>query len=200
MLTLIYWSILAFAPAITSAVKNTGDYNHHSYYDIIKNDKVIGYMKCSKTKNNETIEYINESSAMFSVIVDVSVYSKLQSSFHNGVLQDGKLIRLVNGKTKSDKHIIRSNDQYMISNDGKSASLKSIINFSTACLMYTEPSGMQNIFSENFGKYVEIKETTPHKYTLKLPDGNNIYTYHEGKCVEVEVRTSLATVYIRPRK
>ena len=60
MLTLIYWSILAFAPAITSAVKNTGDYNHHSYYDIIKNDKVIGYMKCSKTKNNETIEYIEQ--------------------------------------------------------------------------------------------------------------------------------------------
>jgi hypothetical protein len=67
--------------------------------------------------------------------------------------------------------------------------------------MYAEPSGMTRIFSENFGQYVTINETAPHRYTLELPDGkDNIYTYHNGKCVEVEVRTSLATVYIKLRK
>lgn len=198
MVSIIHWSLAAVLTAFSPA-DNEADYNHQSYYDIIKNEKVIGYMKCSKLGNGEITEYINESSANFSIIINVSVYSRLQSSFRNGILQNGKLIRRVNGKTKSDKHITRNNDEYVISNDGKSASLKSSINFSTACLMYTEPSGINHIFSENFGKYVELKETSPHTYVLKLPDGNNVYTYRNGICVEVEVQTSLATVYIKPR-
>ncbi|MFT3750397.1 MAG: hypothetical protein QM768_18930 [Agriterribacter sp.] len=200
MIAIIYWSLISFFPALLSAGKHEPDYNHHSYYDIIKNDKIIGYMKCSKLGNTETTEYINESSAKFSVIIDVSVYSRLQSSFRNGILEDGKLIRLVNGKTKADKHIVRCKDQYLINNDGKSASFKSSIYFSTACLMYAEPSDMKYIFSENFGKYIAVSQTAPHTYTLKLPDGDNIYTYQNGKCVQVEVQTTLATVYIKPRR
>ncbi|MBX2921470.1 MAG: hypothetical protein KF746_04685 [Chitinophagaceae bacterium] len=200
MIAIIYWSFVSFFPVFLPTEKEEAGYNHHSYYDIIKNDKIIGYMKCSKRDTNETTEYINESSAKFSVIVDVSVYSRLQSSFRNGILEDGKLIRLVNGKTKTERHITLSKDQYLINSDGKPAFIKSSIHFSTACLMYTEPSGMKYIFSENFGKYIEVNETTPHTYVLRLPDGNNIYTYKNGKCVEVEVQTSLATIYIRPRQ
>ncbi|MFT3948430.1 MAG: hypothetical protein QM763_15785 [Agriterribacter sp.] len=200
MIAIVYWSLISFFPALLPAGKNEPGYSHHSYYDIIRNDKIIGYMKCSKLGNSETTEYINESSAKFSVIIDVSVYSKLQSSFRNGILEDGKLIRLVNGKTKADRHIRWSKDQYLINSDGKPAFIKSSIHFSTACLMYAEPSGMTYIFSENFGKYVEVNETRPHTYVLRLPDGNNIYTYKNGKCMEVEVQTTFATIYIRPRQ
>lgn len=196
MIGLIYWSLITMIPL----AENETDYSYQLYYDIIRNNKVIGYMKCSKVESRETTEYINESSARFSALVSISVYSKLQSSFKNGILQDGKLIRLVNGKTKSDRHITRFEDSYLIKTDGKSASFRSSIQFTTACLMYVEPAGMKHIFSENFGKYVEVTETSPHKYILKLPDGSdNIYTYHNGKCVEVEVQTTLATVYIKPR-
>lgn len=200
MVSLIYWSLLSILPAVFSEVKNESDYSHQAYYDIIRNEKVIGYMLCSKVERNETVEYTNESSAKFSILIDVSVYSKLQSSFSDGILRNGKLLRQVNGKTKSDKQIAWDKDQYLIKNDGKSALLKSKINFSTACLMYVEPAGIKNIFSENFGQYVNIDEVSPHKYILKLPDGDNIYTYQNGKCIEVEVRTTLATVYIKPRK
>ncbi|MBN8788818.1 MAG: hypothetical protein J0I84_17165 [Terrimonas sp.] len=200
MIAIVYWSLISFFPTLLSAGKHEPDYNHHAYYDIIRNNKIIGYMKCSKLGNTETTEYINESSAKFSAIIDIAVYSKLQSSFRNGILEDGKLIRLVNGKTKADKHIIRSKDQYLINNDGKSASIKSSIHFSTACLMYAEPSGMKYIFSENFGKYIAVSQTAPHIYTLRLPDGDNIYTYQNGKCIQVEVQTTLATIYIRPRQ
>lgn len=190
---LLFISLLPF--------NKTADYSHQSYYDIIRNNKVIGYMVCSKIERNETIEYINESTAKFSVLIDVSVYSKLQSSFSKEMLLTGKMIRQVNGKTKADKYISWNQGQYAISNDGKQGSFSSKINFSTACLMYAEPVGMAQIFSENFGKNITIKEITPHKYALQLPDGsNNFYTYSNGKCVEVEVQTSLATVYLKPRK
>ena len=55
-------------------------------------------------------------------------------------------------------------------------------------------------FSENFGKYIAVSQTAPHIYTLRLPDGDNIYTYQNGKCIQVEVQTTLATIYIRPRQ
>jgi hypothetical protein len=197
MIALVYWPLLSLLPVPESAT----DYSSQTYYDILKNDKVIGYMMCSKVEKSETIEYITESSARFSVLVDISVYSKLQSSFSNGILLDGRLIRQVNGKTKADRQIAWVQDQYLIKSDGRSLSFKSKIRFSTACLMYAEPSGMTRIFSENFGQYVTINETAPHGYVLTLPDGkDNIYTYHNGKCTEVEVHTSLATVYIKLRK
>lgn len=200
MVYLIYWSLLSFFPVVFSTVKKTSDYSHQAYYDIIKNDKVIGYMLCSKTEKNEMTEYTNESSAKFSMLIEISVYSKLQSSFSEGILRYGKLVRQVNGKTRSNKQIAWEKDQYLIRNDGRSASFKSVINFSTACLMYVEPTGINNIFSENFGQYIAVNEITSHKYALKLPDGDNIYTYQNGKCIEVEVRTSLATIYIKPHK
>ncbi|MFT3702082.1 MAG: hypothetical protein QM802_06920 [Agriterribacter sp.] len=201
MLYIAYWSIFLLSSAFYSSGDHITSNNYQLYYDIIKRDKVIGFMKCNRVEDGQTIEYINESSATFSILIDISVYSKLQSSFNNGILRDGKLVRMVNGKTKANKHVSWSNNQYLIDDDGKRTSLKSAINFTTACLMFSEPSGMKYIFSENFGKPVAIEETAPHIYALKLPDGNdNIYTYQNGKCVEVEVRTAVATVYIRPHK
>jgi len=200
MLSIIHWSLLI----VFSSLLKTGDgvdaHVSKAYYDIIKNEKVIGYMLCSKLANNETVEYINESSAHFSILIDISVYSKLHSSFNNGILRDGKLLRVVNGKTKAEKSIAWNNDKYLINSDGKSSTLQSKINFTTACLMYVEPQGIQNIFSENFGSYINIKAIAAHKYEFKLPDGsNNTYTYYEGKCTEVKVETAYADIYIKPR-
>lgn len=195
-----YWSLFILFSSFWETGNPVEKYTSRSYYDIIRNNKVIGYMLCSKVSTNETVEYINESSARFSMLISVSVYSKLHSSFNKGILHDGKLLRVVNGKTKSNKRIEWNEDQYVIDNDGRQGSFRSRINFTTACLMYTEPQGMKYIFSENFGCNVAIEEIASHKYVLRLPDGDNFYTYRDGKCVEVEVRTTLATVYIKPRK
>jgi hypothetical protein len=139
----------------------------------------------SKVEKNETVEYITESSARFSVLIDISVYSKLQSSFSDGILLDGRLIRQVNGKTKADRQIAWVQDQCLIKSDGRSLSFKSNIRFSTACLMYAEPLGMTRIFSENSGQYVTINEAAPLRYVLSLPDSkDNIYTYHNGKLLK----------------
>lgn len=200
MIPIVYWSYLILSSTFLNGSDPAKAYAYTSYYDIMRNNKVIGYMLCSKVAENETVEYITESSARLSILIDVSVYSKLHSSFSNGQLHDGKLLRIVNGKTKADKKIAWNLDHYLINNEGKAGSFKSKINFSTACLMYVEPAGVKNIFSENFGRYVSIHEISPHKYVLKLPDGDNIYTYYNGKCIEVEVHTSLATVYIKERK
>ncbi len=201
MNAVVYWSLLIFSPLFPFNGGDADDYSSQAYYDIIRNDKIIGYMVCSKVERGDMVEYTTESSARISMLFDVSVYSKLQTSFCNDLLRDGKLTRLVNGKTKSSNHIVWNTDRYLVNNNGKRTLFTSKINFSTACLMYVEPLGMRHIFSENFGQYVTIKEISPHQYVLRLPDGNdNLYTYSDGKCIEVEVRTSFATVYIRPGK
>ena len=44
--------------------------------------------------------------------------------------------------------------------------------------MYVEPVKKQYIFSENFPRFIPVKEVAPHKYELVLPGGhNNFYTY-----------------------
>ena len=82
----LFRPLISFFPTLLSAEKHEPEYNHHAYYDIIRNNKIIGYMKCSKLGNTETTEYINESSAKFSAIIDIAVYSKLQL-IRNGILK-----------------------------------------------------------------------------------------------------------------
>ena len=170
-------------------------------YDVIKNGKVIGHMTSSKAEKDGIIQYTTESSVKVSMLITINVYNKVQGSFYKGFLQDASLMRKVNGKSSANTRITWNSNGYMVNENGSSHTLNSRISFSTACLMHVEPVDMQYIFSENFLSFIPVREVAPHKYELILPDGhNNFYTYENGRCVEVEVITSFATIYIRPKK
>ena len=170
-------------------------------YDVIKNGKVIGYMTSSMVEKDGVIQYTTESNVKVSMLITIRVYNKVQASFWKGFLQDGSLMRKVNSKSRADTRIRWNSTAYQVDENGSSSTFGSRISFSTACLMHVEPVNKQYIFSENFLRFVPVKEVAPHKYELVLPDGHsNFYTYENGRCVEVEVITSFATIYIRPKK
>lgn len=180
------------------SVKNE-EHFQQAHYHVIKGSKVVGHMWCSKLEKNGVVEYTTESNVNISLLVDISIYNKIQSSFINGVLQDGSMQRKVNGKQKSNTHIAWNKDKYLITTTEDSDELKLKIYFTTGCLMYVEPENLKEIYSENFRQFISVKQVAPHKYAIQLPDGKeNYYTYKNGICVEVEVPTPLATVYIRP--
>lgn len=200
MLSIFLQLSLLFSSSVSPLTGVPADYFHQSHYNVFKSGKVVGHMVCTRSEKNGVVEYTTESNINVSFIIDVAIYNKVQSSFINGLLYNGNSQRIINGKPKAESHISWSNDKYLVSGMGSNpGELKSRISFSTACLMYTEPRNYQQIYSENFRRFVDIEEVSPHKYALKLPDGNNnYYTYKNGVCVEVEVPTSFATVFIRP--
>jgi hypothetical protein len=61
--------------------------------------------------------------------------------------------------------------------------------------------GVKMVFSENFRKFIPLKEIRPHYYELKLPDGNsNFYTYSNGVCSGAEVNTNFSKAFFRLKK
>jgi hypothetical protein len=200
---MIYKSI-AVSLYLLTAVYHGGDkdYVYESYYNIFRDGKIVGHVRCSRSEKNGVTEYVTESKVKISLLVDISIYNKIESSFINGILSRGSMVRKINGKARSESHISWQNDKYMVSGvGGKSGEWHSRIEFSTGCLMHAEPDRYTKIYSENFRQLVAVEPVGPHKYAIKLPDGkDNFYTYKDGVCIEVEVPTAFATVYIRPVK
>jgi len=60
--------------------------------------------------------------------------------------------------------------------------------FTVSKLYYTEPIGINTIFSERFGKFLSLEKLEQNKYALSKPDGRkNIYFYEKGICRKVIV-------------
>lgn len=196
---MLYKGIAIVISLFSLLITNNEEHFQQAHYYVFKSNKVIGHMWCSRLEKNDIVEYTTESNVNISLLVDISIYNKVHSSFINGVLHIGTMQRKVNGKQKADTHIEWNKDKYLITTTEDSNELKLKIYFTTGCLMYVEPEHVKEIYSENFRQFVTIQQIAPHKYALHLPDGkDNYYTYKNGVCVEVEVPTALATVFIRP--
>lgn len=170
-------------------------------YDVIRNDKVIGYVNSVKTEKNNTTEYILESNVAVDMLFEMKIYSRISGIFSNGQLTDGKILRRINGKDKANARFVWVRDKYFIQEDKKTREFKNKIFYTTACLMHREPYNMKQIFSENFQKFIDVTETAPHHYTLHLPDGNkNFYRYENGICIQAQINTTFTTAYFRLKK
>lgn len=167
-------------------------------YEILKGGKVVGTMNASMKKNNQNTEYITESKINMSMLVTVDVYNKVSGIFTDGVLQKGGIIRRVNGNVKANTQITLDKGRYAINESGNTSSLQAKIMYTTACLMFIEPTNHNQVFSEVFRKFLNIKKLSPHKYALVMPDGyENVYSYKDGYCIEAEVKSSMADLSIR---
>ena len=97
--------------------------------------------------------------------------------------------------------IVLQKDKYVIQDDDERSELNEKILYTSACLMHLEPVGLKRIFSENFKKFVPVRELRPHYYELRLPDGNkNYYSYANGTCIGAEVNTNLSKAFFRLKK
>jgi hypothetical protein len=170
-------------------------------YEVVRNDKVIGKMEAVKRDRGNMIEYQMESFVSVSLIIQLSIYTKVVGVFHQGQLVSGSVIRKVNDNTKVNAKIILQNDRYLIQEEDERSELNEKIMYTSACLMHLEPIGLKRIFSENYKKFVAVRELRPHYYELQLPDGNkNFYSYANGICIGAEVNTNLSKAFFRLKK
>jgi hypothetical protein len=170
-------------------------------YDVIRNGDVIGNLQASKANNGSEVEFVTESNVSVRLLMSFSMYSKVTGAFRNGVLVNGSALRKVNGHNKLKTEILWQNDHYVLKEDDGQTLIHEKITYTTACLFNQEPVGLNRIFSENFGKFITLKEVRPHYYELHLPDGNkNYYSYANGICTGAEVNTNFTKAFFRLKK
>ncbi len=175
--------------------------NGSLHYEVIRNGDVIGDLYANKGLNGSNMDYSTESTVRIKMLMTFSLYSKVTGSFRNGVLVSGSALRKVNGKDRVNTVISWDVNHYLVKEDDERQEVKEQILYTTARLYHDEPTGVTTVFSENFRKFIPLKELKPHYYELKLPDGNsNFYSYANGICIGAEVNTNFSKAFFRLKK
>lgn len=177
----IGYSSLSFAQTLKYRVSWKGD--------------SIGYIVATKTKNQNQESYHIRTEANISILFDFTMITDFHAHFEEGVLKKASTKSSLNNKERSYSKIEHASNIYTIETDEGSSQLFGKIKESVVAMYFNEP-GLNEIFSERYGKMCELKRLEPGKYELVKPDGrNNYYYFKDGICQAGEVRHSLATFF-----
>jgi hypothetical protein len=162
-------------------------------YDIIWLGK-IGKLKIVKTQNNSYthIETNSEVKLPFYKLNWVTT-----STEENGQLRASNYAQLLNDKPREYTNIAYINDSsWHKENDIGEKELISIKSkFKVSDLYFEEPLNQSFIFSERFGRPIEIIDKGNSHYRLLLPDGNHCdFFYENGICTNVKARNGSRTI------
>ncbi|MFY0600404.1 MAG: hypothetical protein JXR03_12095 [Cyclobacteriaceae bacterium] len=167
-------------------------------YEYIRNDNRIGSLEVSNSvvDSIETFSIVNL--VEFKIIFTFSVEYKMSESFENGVLVSGEGLNTLNGATQKHTKIRLKEDGYHLKIDGVEARNETEpIEESMSRIYHEELYDGKKVYSQYFGRYLTAEKIGEHKYSLKSPDGENIYKYAHGYCMEVKVIRDFATFYIK---
>lgn len=160
-------------------------------YAILKGGDTVGVLNYSRNIVANTVLYKAETNVKVWFIFSVSVNSKEESCFKDGVLQYSSVYRKVNGNIKVNYHTRLNGNTYIIE-DKKEDEVEEFNSYpitgSFLSLYYNEPANNTAVYSDSFKKIITIIKLEEHKYKVTMPDGNyNYYYYHNGVCNRVEI-------------
>jgi hypothetical protein len=168
-------------------------YGQRMEYDIILLGK-IGKLQINKTSVDEeliisTVSEVKIPFYKFSWITDTKSV--------NGQLLFAEYKQLLNEKTREKSSISRlSNNSWQFINTEGESNLIQIDNpFYVSQLYFKEPVNKSHIFSERFGKSLQLVRYGNGHYRLLLPDDNYCdYFYENGICKTVKAKNGHRTI------
>ena len=161
-------------------------------YNVVKNDKVIGTITIVKTQYNNGVTYKLESKITAKYVLEFNIVGKEKSIFRNGELVYSHVYRKVNKKIKTDHEIMYVNDIYK---SGEEDLDIKAIQGNLIKLYFVEPIGVQEVFSDNMKKMVDITALGGGKYKIEFSKNKfNILHYQNGRCVKIEATSALFDV------
>lgn len=169
-------------------------------YKIVWKGDSIGYIE-SKVRHNDNYKiYLLESKAHFSVLIKFELQNDYSAKFVNDTLVQTRTISKLNGNERTNTIVNRKSNKYHVVSDGEEWMLEQDhIDFTISMLYFNEPAGKSEIFSERYGKFLELKNISDKTFELTKPNGRkNIYTYGiEGICQRVEVDNAFTKFYFK---
>ena len=166
-------------------------------YTISWKDDSIGYLKAEREQVKDNEYYYINSNTEFRVLFRFNLNYQYKNEYRKGRLYSASAKNSLNQKDRDQSSIIWQNNHYLLRVNNKSVKLKEQdIWFTVSKLYYTEPIGINTIFSERFGEFLTLDRLAKNKYALTKPDGRkNIYFYDEGICRKVIVDNPIITIH-----
>ena len=162
-------------------------------YNVIYKGDNVGNVQLIQSIHGDSIHYKMTSDIRTKFLFTIRVKSFEESAFKNGRLLYSAVNRTVNGDEKVKKQTRAGNRIYTLSGDGREAVLHNDgITYNLMRMYCLEPVNMNQVYSDNYQRFLKITKIKAHTYKVDLPDGNyNYYTYANGVCSKVEVFSSL---------
>jgi hypothetical protein len=171
------------------------------FYDIVKNDEVIGHLVLYKTIDGNKTLYQLKSSVNTKFVFSYSINISETVVFENGLMIYSFFHEMENGKETFVETKLSGNNFQFIKN-GKVYSEHNTRVFSNILQLYTNaPSADTEAFSNHFQQLVNVKKISENRYVLSLPGGhNNYYHYKKGVCTQIDVVRTLFRIHIVLKK
>ena len=167
-------------------------------YVLIVNNKNIGHVFASQTKEANYIYYKIQSRAKVDIFISFMNDFIMNTNFKDGVMTESFTERRVNEAITDYCKISFVDNVYQIDYKKQKKYLKDYkLQYTVACLYFIEPKGLKTVFSESYGQFLPIK-VVGNQYELTLPTGQkNFYSYKDGICVEADIYNAFTKVIFK---
>ena len=168
-------------------------------YKILLNNKMIGTLLADRQVQKEKVNYVLQSKMSVHKILTFDIEYKLESDFINGKMIASTAYQKTNNKIHTNTITKWDGVQYTVQlPDENLARINKNINYNMCTIYYLEPIGLTQIYSDAFGKFLNIRSLGNHRYELTLPDGKtNYYNYAAGICFQVESEQLFSKIIFR---
>jgi hypothetical protein len=162
-------------------------------YGISMNGKPVGELKVIQKAMNDSLVIDITSVIMTRMIFLFKVVSFDKTIFHHGRLHYSSTFRQINKGHKSTTVTRDMGQGYHSEKEGNIKEFpRSCIYHNMSSLYISEPTDFTVVYSDVFQQFVGISYVEPHRYKLKLPDGNtNEYYYANGICKRIRVNHTM---------
>ncbi|QCE43473.1 hypothetical protein E9099_03205 [Psychroserpens sp. NJDZ02] len=151
-------------------------------FDVIRNEKVIGSLKATKTIKDSKTYYKSSTSINAKIIKEIRVNYKYNVIFDSDLLEQSNVNITVNEKSHAKTITEWDDNAYQVVKNGKDeATITNAISYATVQLYFEEPKNITKCYSEQNGNYNTIIAMGNHVYKKVNASNNaNLYYYENG--------------------
>jgi len=176
-------------------------YNEKYVYDVFIDGTPVGSYNVDRTELNGTERFHVETVTTAGLIRPDEHRFSMLSSYDGTKLVASDIKTWVNQRLESSSVIHWDGKEYLFQADGELQKLGSqSVTYSSACLFFSEPVNINELFYERYGKFLKLKHLGEHRYEITLPNGaTERYTYFDCEVVQVELVQSFTKMTMKLR-
>ena len=167
------------------------------YYDIVRNDEVIGHLVLYKKIDGNKTLYKLKSTVKAKFIFSYSSEINEMVVFENGLMIYSFFHETENGKDILNETKL-AGDYFRKIKNGKVYSQDNTPISTNVLQLYTDaPSSNIQVFSNHFQQLINVNKIAENRYGLSIPGGHyNYYHYRKGVCIQIDVERTFFTIHI----
>jgi len=138
----------------------------HLTYSILRDGKVVGQIKASRTIQGSKTYYEVETHMEIKVIVTQNIDYSSKAFFQDGVLQSSVSKSYLNQRLHNTCTTVLRGSKYEIKNDNAVSYIKKPVYYSGAMLYFKEPGNTSLVYSEMSGQENHMQKKAVGQYIL----------------------------------